>query len=169
MLHGKKGFERIVWAFKNVLNYSLAWLFHDFASECEQRRAMAFLKSFDYKVADCSTAAKDAPIAKHHPVTKEISPQQKITKRVRVPNLRARHSSESDDDFKDWAFEIYEWLGLVTLESPRVLLGDSIDPFLSRYQVPDDNSGEAINMVTLTWIGFVPAPWIRDLFLLLSR
>ena len=29
MLHGKKGFERIVWAFKNVLNKSLAWLFHD--------------------------------------------------------------------------------------------------------------------------------------------
>lgn len=29
MLHGKKGFERIVWAFKNVLNHSLTWLFHD--------------------------------------------------------------------------------------------------------------------------------------------
>lgn len=32
MLHGKKGFERIVWAFKNVLNHSLAWLFHDLNS-----------------------------------------------------------------------------------------------------------------------------------------
>ena len=29
MLHGKKGFERIVWAFKNVLNQSLTWLFID--------------------------------------------------------------------------------------------------------------------------------------------
>ena len=29
MLHGKKGFERIVWAFKNVLNHSVAWLVHD--------------------------------------------------------------------------------------------------------------------------------------------
>lgn len=29
MLHGKKGFDRIVWAFKNVLNQSLAWLFCD--------------------------------------------------------------------------------------------------------------------------------------------
>ena len=29
MLHGKKGFERIVWAFKNVLNSSRTWLFHD--------------------------------------------------------------------------------------------------------------------------------------------
>ncbi|EKG19454.1 Ubiquitin-conjugating enzyme E2 [Macrophomina phaseolina MS6] len=32
MLHGKKGFERIVWAFKNVLNHSLTWLFHDVQS-----------------------------------------------------------------------------------------------------------------------------------------
>ena len=33
MLHGKKGFERLVWAFKNVLNHTLAWLFYDLASE----------------------------------------------------------------------------------------------------------------------------------------
>jgi ribonuclease P/MRP protein subunit RPP40 len=30
MLHGKKGFERIVWAFKNVLNKPMTWLFYDF-------------------------------------------------------------------------------------------------------------------------------------------
>lgn len=29
MVRGKKGFERILWAFKNVLVDSLTWLFHD--------------------------------------------------------------------------------------------------------------------------------------------
>jgi ribonuclease P/MRP protein subunit RPP40 len=29
MLHGKKGFDRIVYAFKNVLNTPVTWLFHD--------------------------------------------------------------------------------------------------------------------------------------------
>ena len=29
MQPGKNGFERIVWAAKNVLNHSLVWLFHD--------------------------------------------------------------------------------------------------------------------------------------------
>lgn len=29
MLHGKRGFERIVYAFKHVLNHSLSWLFID--------------------------------------------------------------------------------------------------------------------------------------------
>lgn len=36
MLHGKKGFERIVWAFKNVLNQSLAWLFCDLDAQSRQ-------------------------------------------------------------------------------------------------------------------------------------
>jgi ribonuclease P/MRP protein subunit RPP40 len=29
MLHGKKGFDRIVYAFKNVLNTPVTWLFCD--------------------------------------------------------------------------------------------------------------------------------------------
>lgn len=29
MVHGKKGFERVVWAAKNVLNTSVTWLFYD--------------------------------------------------------------------------------------------------------------------------------------------
>lgn len=33
MLHGKKGFERIVWAFRNVLTESVAWLFCDLTPE----------------------------------------------------------------------------------------------------------------------------------------
>lgn len=32
MLHGKKGFERIAWAFRNVLNASVTWLFCDLAA-----------------------------------------------------------------------------------------------------------------------------------------
>ena len=32
MLHGKKGFDRIVYAFKNVLNTPVTWLFVDLAT-----------------------------------------------------------------------------------------------------------------------------------------
>lgn len=32
MLHGKKGFDRIVYAFNNVLNTPVTWLFHDLGS-----------------------------------------------------------------------------------------------------------------------------------------
>lgn len=33
MLHGKKGFQRIEWAFKNVLNDPVTWLFFDLGTE----------------------------------------------------------------------------------------------------------------------------------------
>lgn len=33
MLHGKKMFERIVWAFNNVLNSAVTWLFQDLQAQ----------------------------------------------------------------------------------------------------------------------------------------
>ena len=36
MLHGKKGFERILWAARNVLNHSLMWLFCDLHAKNSQ-------------------------------------------------------------------------------------------------------------------------------------
>ena len=42
MIHGKKGFERIVWAFKNVLNDAVMWLFYDHEKETlEQESRLA--------------------------------------------------------------------------------------------------------------------------------
>lgn len=45
MLHGKKGFERIVWAFKNVLNQSLTWLFCDLDAAAHQNYGTIFSSS----------------------------------------------------------------------------------------------------------------------------
>ncbi len=42
MLHGKKGFEKIVWAFKNVLNQPVTWLFHDVAMEVDSMVASKY-------------------------------------------------------------------------------------------------------------------------------
>lgn len=168
MLHGKKGFERIVWAFKNVLNHSVTWLFHDFNSNSQHGKAIVISKCLDDKVTNCRIVAKDAPITKHHPATKEPSPQQKTTERVRAPNLSPPHSSNFDDNFEDWALETYEWLSLVAMESPRIISEDIIDPFLSRYQVPYNDSGKILDVVTLTWTGFIPSLWIMQLFLYLS-
>lgn len=50
MLHGKKGFERIVWAFKNVLNHSVTWLFHDFTSNPDHGKASTFTNFFNNRV-----------------------------------------------------------------------------------------------------------------------
>ncbi|KAF6220904.1 hypothetical protein HO133_002584 [Letharia lupina] len=168
MLHGKKGFERIVWALKNVLNHSVTWLFHDLNSNSEPSKAIASAKPDDNCVTECSIAATDAPIIEHHPVTKDCSPHQKTTERVSAPNFIPPPHSDSNDDFEDWALETYEWLSLVAMESPRILSEDTIDPYLSRYQIPDGDSAKVLNMITLTWTGFIPALWARHLFICLS-
>ena len=169
MLHGKKGFERIVWAFKNVLNHSVTWLFYDFNSNSDHGKAIALQCLSTTRSLTAVLAAQETPITKHHPVTKFCSPQKRTIEKVRVPNINPPLSSDSDADFEDWALETYEWLSLVALESPRILSGDTIDPFLSRYQIPQNDSGKTLNMATLTWTGFIPALWIMHLFIYLSR
>lgn len=162
MLHGKKGFERVVWAFKNVLTHSLTWLFHDFEKKTD---SMTYSDEDGSGVTDLSAAAGESPVAKYHPTEKICSPQQRTTKAAKVPNLTSTKSSSCADDFEDWAVETHEWLNLLAMNSPRVFLEDSIDPFLSRYQVPEGDSKNAHSMVIVTWNGLIPASWIRQLLL----
>ena len=168
MLHGRKGFERIVWAFKNVLNHSVTWLFYDFNSDSEHGKAISIKSLSTTRSLTAVLAAKETPITKHHPVTKSCSPQKRTIEKVRVPKPGPPLTPDSDEEFEDWALETYEWLSLVALESPRILSEDTIDPFLSRYQIPQNDSGKALNMVTVTWNGFIPALWIMQFFIVLS-
>ena len=127
------------------------------------------LQSLDNEFTDCSMIAEDLPIAKHHPVTKDCLPQLTTSERVRVPILNPAPASDCDHDSEDWALEMYEWLSLAALKSPRIVVNDTIDPFLSRYQVPDSDSEKVSIMVALTWTGLIPASWIMQLFIYLSR
>lgn len=67
-------------------------------------------------------------------------------------------------ELPDFASEIYEWLSLVRLQSPRVSPADNIDPYLSRYQVPGDASQQTASKVcTVTWEGFLSPDLARQL------
>jgi hypothetical protein len=57
MLHGKKGFERIVWAFKHVLSNSVSWLFCDLASKTPTLREGQPV-SLHPRLILCSTTVK---------------------------------------------------------------------------------------------------------------
>ncbi|KAL8964576.1 MAG: hypothetical protein Q9183_004356 [Haloplaca sp. 2 TL-2023] len=65
---------------------------------------------------------------------------------------------------EDWAFEVDEWLSLVALQSPRIEQGDNIDPYLCRYPKPDADGATMARLVCLRWSGFIPAQWLRHLF-----
>lgn len=169
MLHGKKGFERVVWACKNVLNRSVTWLFHDFQPSLDRK---SFLPSRwddeEREGTDRALESIEDPLAKHHPVVTEVLPQTKTTEAIKLPDLSPT-ISEDDSELHDWALEMYEWISLVVVDSPRVSVMDSIDPFLSRYEKPQGDSrgrghGNVLRLVSTTWTGFLPSNWIMGLF-----
>ena len=80
---------------------------------------------------------------------------------INIPNFSP--PVDSKEDFKDFSTEIYEWLSLVRLQSPRVQRGDQIDPYLSRYRLPEGS--EPNNLCTITWQGFISPAWCRKTLL----
>lgn len=80
---------------------------------------------------------------------------------VVVPNFVPPTNSVSSvlDDFDDFATELYEWLSLVRLQSPRIQVGDQIDPYLSRYQAPE---GDEAKVCKISWQGFLAPSWARQ-------
>ena len=99
-------------------------------------------------------------------MSQEASAKQRRSEGVLLPVLDPSEASTSRQGFEQWALETYEWLGLVSLQSPRVLQSDSLDPYLSRYKVQESSSElNAKVLVGMEWKGFFPATWIRNLII----
>lgn len=67
---------------------------------------------------------------------------------------------------EDYCNDISEWLAMVSLQSPRISVDDIIDPYLSRYAVPESESIETqpTALVSLRWQGAMTSRWITQLF-----
>jgi hypothetical protein len=147
MLHGKKGFERLVYAAKNVLNQSLTWLFCDLNPEKGQ--------------------SGSSPLDQHHPAIIQGDPLDSVFEHVLCPPFMQSFANFTDPAVSDAfdaeaTYEIVEWLGLVLLQSPRVLHGDSIDPYLSRYAAPEGSS-EMRSIRVVEWQGLIGARWVTTI------
>ena len=146
MVRGKKGFERIVWAFKNVLNHSVTWLFYDVKAQ----------------------TVDSGPLGSHQPKMLNLEPRLETMAGVEVPELPQDFQQEEYAT----ATELLEWLSLAISGSPRIQSDDRIDPYLSRYRVPppvdsasDMTSRNAQDVVRFCWHGFIPPNFIKDVFL----
>ncbi|PGH01722.1 ribonuclease P/MRP protein subunit RPP40 [Blastomyces parvus] len=147
MLHGKKGFERIVWAFKNVLTTSVTWLF------CDLTPSPTY-------------SAEDAPIKRHHPQIIQCAPDVNVLGTIMVPplHLSGLETDAGKEFLHETCDEIQEWLGLVVLDSPRVHVNDTIDPYLSRYAPPNQDECQPVELVRISWKGLLSSAWITQLF-----
>ncbi|KAI2472668.1 ribonuclease P 40kDa subunit [Annulohypoxylon bovei var. microspora] len=143
MLHGKKSFDRLVYACKNVLNTPVTWLFHNLSK----------------------TPIPD-PLSQHYPTKYTSNPEISEGLLMKVPSLKpppAIISSHNRLDLEDFSTEIYEWLSLVRLGSPRVNVDDKIDPYLSCYAVPGDSEDvRNEKLCRISWQGFIPPKWTQQ-------
>ncbi|KAM4066986.1 ribonuclease subunit [Hirsutella rhossiliensis] len=143
MMIGKKGFDRLVYACQSVLNTPLTWL---------------------YCNADPSTSGLD-PLERYKPTYHTVAPAVVQKRQVPQVELGVPASILAEEDrsgLEETATELYEWLSLHRLQSPRATLGDAVDPFLSRYSIPCSKGGQA-QICLLNWHGFLGASWLRDL------
>ncbi|EAW10649.1 ribonuclease P protein subunit p40 [Aspergillus clavatus NRRL 1] len=153
MLHGKKGFDRIVWAFKNVLDQSVAWLFYDLTSGVQ------------------GISNGDLLLKGNHPHIIDCEVMRTEHRNVLTPSFNEKDFTEapSEDLLKDKCEDLSEWLAMVALDSPRVSKDDDIDPYLSRYSVPDNEDRNSTDLVSMQWKAFIPPSWILALFTTLLR
>lgn len=105
------------------------------------------------------TAPNDDLLKEHSPSSATANINITNDSNASMPKLNPPISTEPSarDDFEDFTTELYEWLSLVRLESPRILTGDQIDPYLSRYEVP--GGGQQTKICKISWQGFFPPSW----------
>lgn len=140
MVRGKKGFERVLWAFKHVLIDTATWLVCNFKD-----------------LADFS-----GPIAAFAPIVKTVTPIIGKIENANVPGFTGDYDTGDPNEIVDQL----EWLSLAVLDSPRILKNDSINTYLSRYRVPNALSslpGETTAIARLQWRGLVNSVFITAL------
>jgi ribonuclease P/MRP protein subunit RPP40 len=147
MRKGKKGFGRLQWACKNVLDASLAWLFWN----------------ANPSSAEALREGKEV-LSKHAPKITDMTPEVSRLENIFVPNLRTRDLPNVYDEIE--SLDLLEYLHMLQLGSPRVNASDNIDPHLCRYDVPDFGTGtRSQNLMSVSWRGFMTPTFVRAIFL----
>ncbi|KAK4864978.1 hypothetical protein LT330_001601 [Penicillium expansum] len=149
MLHGKKGFERIVWAFTNVLTQSVAWLFHDLESKPGLVEGNKPINKVQPQLITCEPQEIDH----EHIITPPFYENGKVLEKM------------SEGDLQEHCGSLAEWIAMVQMASPRLSGEDDVDPYLSRYAVPDADESLASDLMSLKWHGLISSRWIMQLFL----
>lgn len=146
MVRGKKPFERMIWAFKNVLSHTITWLFYDLKRSTDG----------------------SGPISLHHPRIIKVEPTLGTISGVEVPKF----PQELEGDNHRLATELLEWLSLAMSSSPRIESHDNIDSYLSRYSAPyandsasDPQDHNTQDLCSLHWHGLIPSIFIKYIFL----
>ena len=135
MVRGKKGFERVIWAFDNVLNHTVTWLFCDLKTETKNQGS----------------------IAQHQPTMRAVAPETNTIREAIAPDFPA----DIDDDAFEESTGLLEWLAVASSLSPRIEASDNTDAYLCRYRAPNPSTGtpssvtRSEDLIRMRWRGFI--------------
>ncbi|KAK4663033.1 hypothetical protein QC763_600930 [Podospora pseudopauciseta] len=141
MVKGKKGYDRLIYASKNAFSGAVTWLFCNMTSTVPDPDPLATLSPTSCTSNPSITQDIDALV----PI---LTPSTGTSEQI------------ARDELEDFSSELYEWLALVRLQSPRILQSDSIDPYLSLYRIP--NGSNPAKICKLSWRGFFSPSWTRQ-------
>lgn len=147
MVSGKRGFERLLRACETVFSSPVQWLF------CKTTQS----------------AVNPDPLDEFQPIRYPVQPS--VVQGIEVADIKMGISPSvlSSGDrraLEEAATDLYEWLSLVRLQSPRTAINDGIDPYLSRYNVPasdTETTQGSMQVCMLRWQGLISARWFRSL------
>ena len=144
MVRGKHGFERILWAFNNVMERSVTWLFCNLNGPTNG----------------------SGPISKHAPIVKSVEAKATQMTDVFVPQLPASLQPEDHEA----AIELLEWLTLAAVDSPRIRSQDTTDSYLCRHPMTDKPADQlevspTQDLTHVRWHGLIPARRVQEIYL----
>ncbi|CAG8524033.1 10181_t:CDS:10 [Funneliformis mosseae] len=144
LIPGKKGYERIKWCFNNTLTKKFTFL-------------MSFVKSTEKKT--CEIDFPSSFNAKKLLGKFDFNP---IHKGILIPDLSIIKNISNESQWRLDAVEIYDWIGMNSIQAQRIQSHDQVDPYISVYKPPEpysDGNGSFIK-----WSGFIPSSTIKELF-----
>ncbi|KAI5808895.1 ribonuclease P 40kDa subunit-domain-containing protein [Peziza echinospora] len=171
MMHGTKQLERLIWSFTEVLTGPTTFLFCDLTQLKSYQPSSSKSTSSTSALASTTTPNQNCPILqKLKSIPRPLSPQIHISEDLIVPSMRCPEglapqgeTEYSREAWREWAVDQLEWLGLVSLDADRIKAADTIDPYLSTYQVPEPLD-TPMKIVRMRWRGLVPAQFIGDVW-----
>lgn len=160
---GQPGHNRLLRACDNVFSAPVTWLFCNMFDTPSPDPLDAFNPKH---ITVSPTVINNSGVALPHlgrPASLLVADDASGSNQ---PGKRRRKSdaamSDSRLEMEESTTELYEWLSLVRLGSPRVDAGDNIDPYLCRYTVPGSGAGGLVatgDVSVLRWTGFFSPTW----------
>lgn len=111
----------------------------------------------------------DGPLNAHFPTIQTLKCSTQDVRHVLLPTTLTSGfedvAAAPPEEQQESVYDLLEYLDMLFLGSPRVQATDRIDPFLSRYAVPDlpEIPESTYPIKILTWTGLIPSRWIMQL------